>query len=501
MATSEQKTESTSRPETGSIAATHAPERSGSFKPLLLVCLVASIGGLLFGFDTAVISGTVQQVTLQYGLSSLMEGWFTSSALVGCIVGAPIGGLAGDRYGRKPTLIVSAVFFFLSALYCMIPWNFTVLLWARWIGGVGVGMASVLAPMYISEFAPPKWRGRLVAFYQLSIVVGILLAYYSNWLILEVAQSPWPFMAGHEWLSWVLVRESWRGMFGAECLPAGLFFLLLWLVPESPRWLAQAGREADALRVLCRIMPSAAARKELAEIKSGLSSEPGSWSELFHPGVRKALMVGVMLSVFGQFSGVNIIVYYGPKVLAAAGYKAAGALLGQVGFGFINLVFTIIALFVIDRWGRRPLLIGGMTVVTSSLAAVGVLFYFGGAPQGTNLEGAQFSPLMGLWIGIMICVYMGCIALSICAVIWVLTPEIFPNRVRGRGTAIATFANWTTNTFSALLFPWYVQTMGMHAFFITTAFICATATVFFWRFVPETKGRSLEEIEKMWLRK
>lgn len=463
---------------------------------LILVCLVASLGGLLFGFDTAVISGTVQQVTNLYGLSSWMEGWFTSSALVGCILGAPVGGFAGDRFGRKGPLIFAAFCFFVSALYSMIPQTFNILLVARFIGGVGVGMASVLAPMYISEFAPPKWRGRLVAFYQLSIVVGILLAYYSNWLILKIAGNPPPWVANHEWFNWVLAREYWRGMFGAELIPAGLFMTLLWIVPESPRWLVQAGRESAALRILKRIGGQLNATRELGEIKAGLNTEKASWRDLLVPSVRKPLVVAIMLSVFGQFSGVNMIIYYGPKILAAAGYESAGALLGQVGFGFINLVFTIIALFIIDRLGRRPLLIGGMAVVTLSVAITGALFYFGG---GGTAESATFPRLYGLWIGIMICVYIASIALSICAVIWVLTPEIFPNHVRGRGAAVATFANWSTNAFSALIFPWYVQTMGMHAFFITTAIICATATLYFWKYVPETKGKSLEEIEKLWI--
>jgi SP family arabinose:H+ symporter-like MFS transporter len=241
-----------------------------------------------------------------------------------------------------------------------------------------------------------------------------------------------------------------------------------------------------------------AAARELREIKASLNHKESSWRELFSPGIRKALLVGVMLSVFGQFSGVNMIIYYGPKVLAAAGYASAGALLGQVGFGFINLLFTILALFVIDRLGRRPLLIWGMAAVTISVGVIGALFYIGGV-HGGSTDTTTFSPRLGLWIGIMICVYMACIALSICAVIWVLTPEIFPNSVRGRGTAIATFANWATNAFSAFIFPWYVNRMGMHAFFITTAIICAAATVFFWKFVPETKGKSLEEIEKLWI--
>ena len=210
-----------------------------------------------------------------------------------------------------------------------------------------------------------------------------------------------------------------------------------------------------------------------------------------------ALLVGVMLSVFGQLSGVNIVVYYGPKILKAAGYQDAAALLSQVGFGLINLVFTILALLVIDRWGRRPLLIGGMAVVTVALAVLGSLFLFGAQP-GDAGNAVVVSKTVGLWIGLTICVYMACIALSICAVIWVLTPEIFPNRVRGRGASIATFANWSTNALSAQLFPWYSAHLGMQAAFFTAAAICAVATLFFWQYVPETKGKSLEEIEKSW---
>jgi MFS transporter, SP family, arabinose:H+ symporter len=477
------------------------PESSVQGSPAFLaaVCLVASLGGLLFGFDTAVISGTVERVKQQYGLTELLEGWFTSSALVGCILGAAVAGLLGDRFGRKPILLVSSVFLFVSALYSAIPPTFTVLVIARWIGGIGVGMASVLAPLYISEFAPPRYRGRLVAFYQLSIVMGILLAYLSNWLILRFAQNNPTAFGGQGVWHWTLVAQSWRGMFGAEMVPCVLFFVLLLFVPESPRWLLKAGYEARGLELLTRVSGAATARRELAEIQAGLAGETGSLRELLRPGLRLALLVGVMLSVFGQLSGVNIVVYYGPKILAAAGYQDTAALLSQAGFGVINLVFTILALLVIDRWGRRPLLIGGMAVVTVALAVLGALFLFGARPAGPG-EVAVVSKAIGLWIGLVICVYMACIALSICAVIWVLTPEIFPNRIRGRAASIATFANWSTNAASAQLFPWYSAHLGMHTAFFTSAAICTVATLFFWKYVPETKGRSLEEIEKSWHR-
>ena len=460
---------------------------------LISLCLIASLGGLLFGFDTAVISGTIERVTVQYALSPLLEGWFASSALVGCIIGAAVAGFFGDRFGRKPTLIVSAALFFVSALGSMLAPSFEILITARILGGVGVGMASVLAPLYITEFAPPDLRGRLVAFYQLSIVTGILLSYLSNWLILRFAQSA-P-IEGLGILQWTFVSEYWRGMFGAEMSPSLLFFVLLIFVPESPRWLIKDGREQAGFDILARISGPDSATAQAAEIRLALAQEEGTLRELLQPGLRIALLVGVMLSVFGQLSGVNVVVYYGPKILGAAGYEELAALLGVVGIGVINLVFTILALLLIDRWGRRPLLIGGMAVVTLALLTIASLFLSIAPSSGGAVEVSEATAIS---IGIALCVYMAAIAFSISAVIWVLTPEIFPNRVRGRAASIATFANWTTNAASAAIFPWYVAAFGMHVSFYTSGFICLVATVFFWKFVPETKGKSLEEIEREW---
>ncbi len=450
---------------------------------LMLICLVASLGGFLFGFDTAVISGTVGMVEKLYSLTKLQVGWFTSSALIGCILGAMVAGSLGDRYGRKPILVISAILFFISALGSAVPPTFSILIPARMIGGIGVGMASVLAPMYISEFAPPHLRGRLVALYQLSIVIGILLAYFSNWSLQSYAETR-IVQTGSGLLHLIFVEQVWRAMFGMEMVPAGLFFLMLLFVPESPRWLIKSGNDQQGLSILTKISGSAIARKETRDIQQAVNQEEGTLKELFKPGLRTALMVGVGLSVFGQLTGINIVVYYGPTILEKAGIALTNALQYQVALGIINLIFTVIALFVIDKLGRRPLLLGGMAAVVLMLASAGVLFSFEQPPA--------------LLILVVLGADVACLALSICAVIWVLTPEIFPNRVRGRAMSIATLSNWGTNTFSAYMFPWYVSSFGMNTGFFTFAAICFIATLFFWKFVPETKGKSLEEIEKIW---
>ena len=459
-------------------------EEKGSKLFLGLICFVASLGGVLFGFDTAVISGTFSFVEQYFSLDKIEVGWFASSALVGAIIGAAVAGGLSDKYGRKPILIVAGLLFFISAFGSMIPSSFIMLIGARLIGGFGVGMASVLAPLYISELAPPKIRGRLVALYQLSIVIGILLAYFSNWFLLGLSKENQMVFQETGIFHKVFIAEVWRGMFGSEMLPSGLFILLLFFIPESPRWLIKNRDEQKGYDILARISGEIIAKTELTEIKETVNHVKGKISELIKPGLRLALIVGVGLSVFGQFTGVNIIVYYGPSIIESAGFKLESALQFQVAIGIINLVFTLIALWKIDKWGRRPLLIGGMSAVFISLLIIAIQFSTGMAS--------------GIWIVIMLCVYMASLAISINAVIWVLIGEIFPNRVRGRAMSIATFANWGINFLTAFLFPWYVDKIGVGAGFFTFAFMCLIATIFFYKYVPETKGKSLEEIENHW---
>ena len=335
-------------------------------------------------------------------------------------------------------------------------------------------------------------------------MLGILAAYFCNWALLRYSQAQMEATGAVTWIRWTMVDEVWRGMFGAEMIPAGLFLLLLLFVPESPRWLVQQGQEAQASHILTRVSGPDVAARELAEIRSSISHRRGTLGELFAPGLRVALLVGVGLSFFGQLSGVNIVVYYGPSILEQAGFAKNAAFLFQVGFGTINLIFTIVALFFIDRFGRRPLLIGGMAVVTVALAITGGLFLWGGGkgvldPENRRCHAGDVSCVWVLpWCPCFRFIWRAS-RFSICAVIWVLTPEIFPNRVRGRAASIGTLTNWSTNALSVFWFPPFVAAFSMHAAFFTFAAICLVATVFFWKLVPETKGKSLEEIEQYWL--
>jgi len=457
--------------------------------PLFLaaVCLVASLGGFLFGFDTAVISGTFGFVERQFGLSKFAVGWFGSAALVGCILGASVAGWLGDRFGRRPVLIAGGATFLFSALYTTIPNTFSMLIAARIVGGIGVGIASVLAPIYISEFAPPKIRGRLAALFQLSIVIGILLAYTSNWAVVRFSETHPAAFGGAGFLHRVLVAEVWRGMFGTLMIPNILFILLLLFVPESPRWLIENGRLKRGFMILARVGGRETARAEMAEIRDAAEREEGSVRELFKPGLRLALIAGLGVAIFSQLTGVNTVVYYGPTILEKAGLKVGGALQYQIALGFINLIFTLVSIWKVDTWGRRPLLIRGMAGVTLTLGIIALLF---------ALDLAS-----GIWLVVALGAFMACVSVSICGVIWVILPEIFPNRVRGRAMSITVFAVWATNAVIAFFFPWFVNRFGMDIGFFTFSGICLAATIFFWRMVPETKGRSLEEIERYWLKK
>ena len=328
-------------------------------KYLLGLAVIASLGGFLFGYDTAVISGTIGFVKAKFGLDAVMEGWYVSSALLGCIGGVAVAGYLSDAFGRKRILLFSALLFLVSALGCAASGSHTALIVYRLLGGIGVGVASMLSPLYISEISPPHLRGRMVALYQFAITVGILCSYFVNAWLLSRAEAATSEMGG--WIQYVFADEVWRGMLGSEAVPALLFFLLLLLVPESPRWLVAQGKDVIARHILTRIDGAATADREVVEIKAMIRQEPASLRTLFQPGLRMAMLLGIALAFLTQVSGINAIIYYGPRILEEAGFALGDALGGQVIIGIVNVLFTLVAIWKIDSLGRRPLLIVGVS--------------------------------------------------------------------------------------------------------------------------------------------
>jgi MFS transporter, SP family, arabinose:H+ symporter len=449
---------------------------------LTSISLIAALGGFLFGFDTAVISGTVGFVKNQFALSSIAEGWFVGSALLGCIIGVISAGYLSDRFGRKKLLLLSSLLFFISALGCTLASGHTSLIMFRLVGGIGVGVASMLSPMYISEISPPAIRGRLVTLYQFAITIGILLAYFSNSSILSIAESN---AAGKGLLHLIYSDEVWRGMFSIELLPALVFFLLLFIIPESPRWLISKGKDAKAKETLQNVLYTVEMETEYKMIKSSLKEKRSSLRVLLKPGLRWALLIGILLPVFSQLSGINAIIYYGPSILKNAGLTINDALGGQVTIGIVNVLFTIVAILLIDKTGRKTLLLIGIAGAMLSLAAAGILTYT------ENQNGSLF----------LICIltFIASFAFSLGPIPWIIISEIFPTHIRGRAVSIGTFAIWGTNFLVGLLFPLMhnSEIPGPGGSFLFFAFCCLLAFLFTLKYIPETKGKSLEEIEKI----
>ena len=439
----------------------------------------------MFGFDTAVISGAIGLLKTQFALGTVMQGWVVSSALLGCIAGAMASGTLSDRFGRKRLLILSAGLFLVSAIASTIPSTPAALIAARLVGGLGVGFASMLAPLYISELSPPHLRGRMVALYQFAITVGVLAAYFSNAFLLHLAEN-YGELFGQGALHWIFVDELWRGMFGAEVLPASLFLLLLLAVPESPRWLTKQEREDEATSILARVGGRETATRQMAEIRDTIAHESGSVWQLFQPGMRIALLIGVMLPMFGQISGINVIIYYGEEIFDAAGWQLGDALGGLVIIGIVNSAFTLLTIWKIDSLGRKPILQIGTVGVVASLVLVGLLFH-NNATEGPWL------------LGLILC-YIACFAIGLGPVPWVIISEIFPTRIRGRAMSFGVFAVWATCGLVSQTFPWLKENLGPAGCFWLYASLCAPSILFVWAIVPETKGKTLEEIEKSWTR-
>jgi sugar porter (SP) family MFS transporter len=448
------------------------------------LAIIASLGGFLFGYDTAVISGTINFVSSQFHLDAAGTGWYVSSALLGCISGVSVAGILSDKYGRKKLLILSALFFAVSAIGCAFAIGFTSLVIYRLIGGLGIGVASMLSPLYISELSPSHKRGRLVALYQFAITLGILFSYFINAYLLRLSHTEF-MLQTTGLLHKIMVSEVWRIMLGTSVVPALLFLFLLLFVPESPKWLTINGKEQGALRILKRIVTDDEAQKEINDIKSNLQNETGGLGILFKGGFRVAMIIGISLAFLSQVSGINAIIYYGPKILQEAGLPVSDALTGQVVIGFVNVLFTLIAIWKIDRLGRKPLLLTGIIGIILSLIIIGLLFYF----NSTNTY----------LLLIFILFFIACFAFSYGPVIWVLLAEIFPARIRGKAMSLATFSLWIGTALVGQLTPIFLEKLKPAGTFWLFALLTAPA---FWlaiKIIPETKGKSLEEIERYWL--
>ena len=456
------------------------PERSTLY--VWGIAVVAALGGLLFGYDWVVIGGARQFFEVYFHLHSASAvGWANSCALVGCFLGSLIAGALADRYGRKPVLLASAVLFAASSIFTGWAPTFTAFIVWRIAGGVAIGLSSNVSPLYIAEISPAAHRGRLVSLNQFAIVIGILHAQIMNWLI--AAPVPDHLSPAAALASWN-VQAGWRWMFTAVAVPAIIFFFASLGIPESPRWLIIRNRRDDAMKVLRRVSgDSENAANEAAAILSALSQKtegsPG-WRGLLQPGVRRVLMVGMVLAVLQQWSGINILFNYAEEVYRAAGLGASQILLDIVITGAINLIFTLAAMAFVDRLGRRLLMLLGCCGIAISHLLAGLAYRMGW--HGT--------PVLVLTL----CA-IACYAMTLAPLTWVLIAEIFPNRMRSAGVSAAVSALWISSFALTYSFPFIDRALGSSGAFFTYGLVCAAGAVFVWFFVPETKGRTLEEIE------
>ena len=461
---------------------------------VIFMAVVAAIGGILFGYDTAVISGTTEIVKSQFGLDSMMEGWYVGCALIGSIVGALVAGSLSDYLGRKYTMLISATLFCISAFGCAICGNFDSLVAYRIIGGLGIGIVSIVSPIYISEVSPAKIRGTLASLYQLAVTVGFLLAYLVNWLIdanIDPALAAGladGTLASEDITFWqkIMHTEAWRGMLGSGTIPALIFFLIIFFIPESPKWLMVNGKMDKASKVLAKIYATEAeVKEEIEKTNASLAGETkGKWSDLLKPGILVAVIAGSAIAILGQFMGVNAVLYYGPKIFSEAGFE--NPMFSTVLVGVVNMVTTVIAVFIIDRVGRKQLIYWGVSGMIICLLAIGTYFAWG--------------PALGLGNGFMLTfflAYVFCTAISICAIVFVLLSEMYPNSVRGRAMSIAGFALWVGTYLIGQLTPVLLGWSQAGTFFLF-AVMCVPYMLIMWKVIPETTGKTLEEIEDYW---
>jgi sugar porter (SP) family MFS transporter len=430
---------------------------------LLKSTVVAALGGLLFGFDTAVIAGATQALKVLYHLSPLGEGFTVASALVGTVIGSMLAGIPGDRYGRRDSLRGMAVLYLVSALGCAFAWNWTALVIFRFIGGLAIGGSSVLGPMYIAEISPAKWRGRLVGLFQFNVVFGILLAYLSNYILGTMGFG----------------AAEWRWKLGVTAAPAAFFFVMLFGIPRSPRWLVKKGRIDEAREVL-RLIGEENYEQELKDIIESIDAEHVTSDALFTAKYRVPIFLAISIGMFNQLSGINAILYYLNAIFEHAGFSKVSGDLQAVAIGATNLLFTMLAMSVIDKVGRKKLLLIGSVGTALCLAGVAAIF----------LIGRHESLLVWMLVG-----YIAFFAFSQGAVIWVYISEVFPNRVRAKGQSLGSFSHWIMNALISWTFPLMAASSGGYPFvFFSAMMVLQFFVVLF--FYPETKGISLEEMQK-----
>lgn len=442
-------------------------KQSINMRYVVFLACTAALGGLLFGFDIAIITGAGPFITREFALSDIGLGWAFSSLLFGCVLGSSVAGRLADRYGRKKLLVFVAVLFAVTSAGTALAPSFTAFITVRFLGGLAVGGVSLLSPMYVAEVAPASIRGRLGTLYQMSIVVGVLISYGINFLLRNTGPN------------------NWRWMFFTGVVPSAVFLILVLLAPESPRFLAITGRRNEAFVVLQRIGGTEVANSQISEIMETMHNEARTWRGLLRPGVRRALAVSAGLAILIQISGINTIVDYAPAIFQSAGWKLDGALASTFGLGISNLLFTLVSFWAIDKSGRKPLYIVGSFGMAVSLLALVIAVLAG------HFHGAI--------VLVIVLAYLAFFNACIGPVFWTLVPEIFPNDVRGMAMTVPVLLQWVANALVVLLFPYAFHVLGKSITLSFLALMCLAQAVFTWLYVPETRNKRLEEIEEYWM--
>ncbi|HEX9139010.1 MAG TPA: sugar porter family MFS transporter [Steroidobacteraceae bacterium] len=438
-----------------------------NFRYVLFWAATAATGGLLFGFDVAIISGAGPFLVQQFRLNDLTMGVAFSSLLFGCVIGCAVAGRITDKIGRKRVLLVVAALFAVTSAATGLAWNFSSFLAARFLGGLAVGAVSLVSPMYVSEISPPAVRGRMGALYQMSIVTGILVSFCINYLLRDIGD------------------DNWRWMFITGVVPSAIFLVLLLRAPETPRFLALLGRREEAFAIMERIGGRTSAEQTMNDIATSLRVPRRDWRDLLRPGIRRAVTVGFWLAILIHFSGINTVIDYAPTIFRSAGWQLDAALLSTFVVGLTNFLFTAVSFWTIDRFGRRPLYIAGSLGMALSLLALTVAVLMG-----------QFH---GPLVLALILAYLICFCSCIGPVFWTLVPEIFPNNIRGTAMIVPVLTQWVANAVVVLLFPAALHRLGQAPTFGFLAAVSLAQAIFTWRYVPETKNRPLEEIEQFWI--